>query len=87
MNLTILIPWSDVVEERRLEFPDWLLPVPRKGEAIQLFATYTGELIGKKHIQRDGKYLCVFHVDRVTYNPDAPSVEVRVSFTVPCLTD
>lgn len=87
MNLAILIPWSDVVEERRFDFPDWSLPIPRKGEAIQLFATYTGERIGGKHILRDGKCLCIFHVERVTYHPDAHLVELRVSFTVPCLTD
>lgn len=82
--VTIKLPWSDCVEEKVFEFLEWGLPIPRKGEAIRLFATYTGERL-KELIVKDGKTLCVFHVERVTYTPEVNGVEIQVSFTVPVM--
>lgn len=64
-----------------------MLPLPRKGETIRLFATYTGERL-KELVVKKGKTLCVFHVEGVTYIPDPfAHVEVRVSFVVPHIPD
>lgn len=80
--VAIKLPWSDLIQEKLFAFPAWTLPIPHKGETIRLFATYTGERL-KELVVVDGKTLCCFHVETVTYIPSSNLVEIQVSFVVP----
>jgi hypothetical protein len=87
MKIMFKLPWSDHVKERGFPVPDWKLPLPRKGESVLLYATYTGEREGLKLTQKGDLTLCHFHVERVIYQEDADHVEIKLSFIVPALED
>ncbi len=78
---------SHYVKERGFPCPEWKLPLPRKGEAVQLYATYLGDTSELELILKGDLTLCHFSVERVTYREDADHVDILLSFVVPVLKD
>jgi hypothetical protein len=87
MKVLFKLLWSDHVKERSFSFPRWSHPLPRKGESVLLYATYTGERKGLKLIPKEELILCHFRVERVSYQEDADHVDINLSFLVPALQD
>lgn len=84
----LLHPFTREVTDRRFILNDWQLPLPRKGECVQLYTTYVGIREGLQLVEREnGDVLCNFLVDNITYREDLDYVILNLTFVTPYTND
>jgi hypothetical protein len=88
MRVIFKLAYSDRVRDRVWKFHDWSLPLPSRKDSVRLWAAY--DLVPEEarlNLQRNSqqKVLCVFYVDRLTFDPRAECVEIDLTFVAPVL--